>query len=281
MLNISTTGANFKGWFAKAGNADAIVKIKIYDADDASKVFVDANVSVTGIAGNWVYFDKPWTVNYGTPGVSSLTKKVRLDIISVNGAPFSIDELCFTESNAGPTLPISLSEFTANKSACTANLVWKTSSEGNSDRFEVEVKGGVTAGFAPVGTVAAAGNSSTTKTYQFSYQMQTGVNYYFRIKMIDKDGSFTYSDTRTLNCSKFGGGIVIAPNPVVDIFNIRGMEDGKNLVTVYSASGQLVRSQIIAQNQGDVNIFNLAPGMYTVKITSEKGNTVVEKLIKY
>jgi hypothetical protein len=177
-------------------------------------------------------------------------------------------------------LPITLSEFTVTKNNCTANLNWKTSTESNSDRFEVEVSTSTNAVYASVGSVIAAGTSTTTRSYQYSYQMQAGVTYYFRLKMIDNGGEFKYSDTRIASCSK-GGGIVIAPNPVKDKFNIRGMENGKNSILVYAASGQLVKAQSIAQNQGDVNIAYLAPGMYTVKITSESGNTFVGKLIKY
>jgi hypothetical protein len=111
--------------------------------------------------------------------------------------------------------------------------------------------------------------------------MQEGVVYYFRLKMIDKDGSFTNSDTRSASCTKGRGDIVIAPNPTVDKFNITGMESGKNTIIVYGANGQLVKTQVIAQNFGSVDVSYLAPGMYTVKITSEAGNTVVSKLIKY
>jgi hypothetical protein len=135
---LSGTGSRFKGWFAKSSAADAVVKIKIYDADDATKVFKDVNITVTGDPGKWVFWDQAWTINYGTFNQPSTTKKIRFDIISVNGAPFSIDELCFTENALGPVLPIKISEFAVNKTACTANLVWKTSSESNSDRFEVE-----------------------------------------------------------------------------------------------------------------------------------------------
>lgn len=183
-------------------------------------------------------------------------------------------------SGGGPLI-INLSEFIATKNSCTANLTWKTSSEENGDRFEIEVSTNTNAVYSKVGTVAAIGNSTTTKAYQFSYPMQPGVTYYFRLKMVDRDGSFKYSDTRSLNCSKGNGGIVIAPNPVRDVFNIRGMENGKNTVVVYAANGQLVKTQVIAQNQGDVNIYNLAPGVYSVKVTSEAGNSVTSKIIKY
>ncbi len=59
------------------------------------------------------------------------------------------------------------------------------------------------------------------------------------------------------------------------------MENGKSTIAVYALNGQLVKTQIIAQNYGVVNVSYLAPGMYTVKVDSVTGNTVISKLIKY
>ena len=273
----------FSGWFAKSTAADAVIKIRIYDADVTSRIFKDMNVTLTGAPGTWVYWTAPWGVSYGGGVVGDLsqTKKIRFDFISVNGAPFSIDELCFPETILGPPLPITMSDFIVNKKDCNANLVWKTSTESNSDRFEVEVSTGTNPVYTIAGTVSASGSSSSTKTYQFGYPMQAGVVYYFRIKMIDKDGSFIYSDFRSASCSKGSGGIVIAPNPTKDNFTIQGMENGKNIILVYGANGQLVKTQTSTTNNTSVNISYLAPGMYMVKITSESGNTVISKLIKY
>ena len=183
--------------------------------------------------------------------------------------------------SGGGTLPITLSEFIVTKNSCTANLNWKTSSELNSDRFEIEVATGTNPVYGLASTVYAAGSSSTTKSYQYSYAMQAGVVYYFRLKMIDKSGSFIYSNIQTASCSKGGGGITIGPNPTTDFFTIRGMENGNNLIEVYASNGQLVKNQKSSKNQDDVDISYLAPGVYMVKITSEAGNSVVSKVIKY
>jgi len=182
--------------------------------------------------------------------------------------------------SGGGTLPITLSEFVVTKNSCTANLNWKTSSELNSDRFEIEVATTGNPVYGLATTVYAAGSSSTVKAYQYSYPMQPGVTYYFRLKMIDKNGSFIYSNIQSASCSK-GGGIAIAPNPAKDDFTIKGMENGKNSIMIYAANGQLVKTQTSTLNNDKVDITYLAPGMYLVKVTSESGNTVVSKLIKY
>ena len=274
---IKNSSGNFSGWFSKVNaGADPVIKIVVFDANTPSKVYGTTTQTITGPAGTWRSINVNWQFS------DSLCKKLRIAIISTaNNSSFTMDNLCASPLLAAGPVPIILSEFNAIKNNCTANLSWKTSTESNSDRFEVEISTVNNATYTKVGTVAAAGNSSTTKSYQFSYPMQQGVVYYFRLKMVDKDGSFKYSDIRSLSCTKGKNGIVIAPNPVKTKFTITGMENGKNSILVYAANGQLVKAQVIAQNLGDVNVSYLAPGLYTVKVTSETGNTVVNKLIKY
>lgn len=220
------------------------------------------------------------TVTLSTPWAGS-GLKFNYAYVDAAGLPDPTPALYRLLWTGGGPLVINLSEFNAVKNNCTANLTWKTSSEVNGDRFEVEVSTGTNPVYSTAGTVIAAGTSSTPKSYQFSYPMQPGVTYYFRLKMIDKDGTFKNSDIRSLSCTNGKVGIVVAPNPVIDKFTISGMESGKNTIVVYSANGQLVKTQTITQNQGEVNIAHLAPGMYTVKVISETGNAVVSKLIKY
>ncbi len=211
--------------------------------------------------------------------------KNQADISGATRDPFNGDlfyvAVSVDNSPPGGPVPIKLSSFEVTKNNCTANLNWKTSTEENADRFEVEISTASNASFSSVGSVQAAGNSTTSKSYAFSYPMQAGINYYFRLKMIDKDGAFKYSAIRSASCSKGSGtDIVIVPNPVNDHFDIRGMENGKNLIMIYTANGQLVKSLVIAQNQGVVNVNELSIGLYMVSVTSETGNTKVSKLIK-
>lgn len=250
-------------------------KLSLIFLNSANTIISQTDVNVTrNVDVNYGQLEQ-YSIRVFSP---SGTVKVRVQS-SITCNTMKLDAFCLTAPSGGP-LPITLLDLTATKNGCTANLSWKTSSEVNADRFEVEVSTNNSAVYATAGSITAAGNSSTTRYYQYSYVMQPGVNYLFRLKMIDKDGSFKYSDVRPLNCTTVKD-IVIAPNPVVTQFVITGMEKGKNNVAVYDASGQWMKTQLITQSQGAVNIFNLEPGFYTVKITSETGNTVIKKIIKY
>ena len=176
-------------------------------------------------------------------------------------------------------VPIVLESFEVTKTDCNANLVWKTASELNADRFELEVStSGAAASYGKFATVASA-NSAVGKNYLYSFPMKADITYYFRLKSIDKDGSFKYSDFRKMNCA--GKGLIsIVPNPVADVFRISGMAKGKNTVMIYAADGKLVKTQLVTNTFGEISIGYLTTGMYVVNVLNENGTTYSERLIK-
>lgn len=89
-------------------------------------------------------------------------------------------------------LPIELLYFDCYSIDNRIELRWSTSTETNSDRFEIEHSlTGVS--WITIGTITAQGNSIQPYNYIYSDNIpQQGTNYY-RLKMIDLDGSYTYS----------------------------------------------------------------------------------------
>jgi hypothetical protein len=182
---------------------------------------------------------------------------------------------------AGGILPIVLSDFAGIKNNCNVSLNWKTASELDSDRFEVEFSTTTNTTFEAIGTIGAAGNSSSTKSYQFNYAMESGVSYYFRLKMYKKNGTFTYSQIVPLSCVDTKTPIAIVPNPTnIGTFRITGMPKGKNTVSIYSNDGKLIRTENVINNK-DINISNLAAGTYVIRVLNENGTASVERLVKY
>ena len=176
-------------------------------------------------------------------------------------------------------VPIVLESFDAFKNNCTATIVWKTSSEINTDKFEVEVSTNAGVGYKAIASVLATGTSSSTQSYKVNYAMQSGVVHTFRLKSIDKNGSFTYSAIQKLECNSKSV-ITIAPNPVVDMFRVAGMSNGRNTLNMYSADGKLVKTQVIANTFGDINIGGFAAGTYILNIVNENGTAQSERIVK-
>ncbi len=177
-------------------------------------------------------------------------------------------------------LAFSLQEFLVQKNNCNAIINWKTSSETNSDKFEIEYSKGVTGNFELLKTFSAAGNSNTLKKYQFIYAMESGVTYYFRLKMIDTDGTFKYSDIQKISCANRKNEIIISPNPVVNKFYITGMAMGKNTISIYSKNGNFL-NKLNVTNNTNIDISHLPSGVYVIKILNENGSSSVERLVKY
>ena len=144
-------------------------------------------------------------------------------------------------------LPVELKQFTVRKMPQDAVLVeWVTASEYNVDRFEVEVARGNTdfqAGrYSRLSEVPGQGNSDREQRYQWidNEPGKSGVRYY-RLKMIDMDGSVRYSAIRPL---VFNNEIqwVVTPNPSAGQFSLNCQASpGETIqVKVYDTKGRLV-----------------------------------------
>jgi hypothetical protein len=127
-------------------------------------------------------------------------------------------------------LPIELHSFSASLSNGVVTLQWRTSSENNSDHFQIE-KSEDGRGFYLIGKLAAAGQSSLPKEYWFVDRNLLSVKQYYRLKFIDKDGSFKYSSIVSITPGGMkGSGIKIYP-------------------TNFTGSQMLVAEIVIAQTQ--------------------------------
>lgn len=102
-------------------------------------------------------------------------------------------ELTATIVSGEESLPVDLTAFDALMAGETVQLNWETASETNNARFEVEA--GFNGGdFEPIGFVAGAGTTLEPQTYAFATKALAAGTYAFRLKQVDFDGAFEYSD---------------------------------------------------------------------------------------
>lgn len=173
------------------------------------------------------------------PVIAGQTYIMLVDNFTANSTAFTLD---WTMSggaslNCG-SLPIELLYFTADKLSCGTNsLIWETASESNNDRFEVERSSdGIT--FIKVGTVKGAGTSTSRNKYNLTdYNPIQELNYY-RLKQIDLDGSFTYSNIISIDnsCDK--------NVKTIKILNLLGQEVGESytgVIFIYKSDNTIVK----------------------------------------
>lgn len=174
-------------------------------------------------------------------------------------------------------LPVQLLAFTATKNSNNVLCAWQTSSEYNTQYFKVERS---TDGqhFTSIATVAAKGNSSSATSYSYADSEAkniTATTLYYRLTIVDKDGSITTSTVvviRNSNESK----VVIYPNPASDYFTILGVDRGS--IKVYSNAGVLVKYQgINAQGRTTIKVNALPKGLYLAQVIDNDGNIICNR----
>ena len=90
-------------------------------------------------------------------------------------------------------IPVELTAFTANVSGNSVNLIWNTATELNNSGFEIQRKS-ANSQFEQVGYVAGFGTTTEPRAYSFTDSKINVGNYTYRLKQVDYDGSYEYSN---------------------------------------------------------------------------------------
>lgn len=189
---------------------------------------------------------------------------------------------------SGITLPVKLGEFTATVNNGIVSLNWFTLTEKESAYFNIERStDGII--FTTITTVKAKGNSNDKEVYTGNDNLKTvtAKTVYYRLKMVDIDGAFTYSPSATVqNEQNKASGFTVQtyPNPVVNTLYVNlpvSARHKKVMISLYDMAGKLAHR--IEKNNGaaveEINLQQLNKGIYIVQVIA--GNeTVREKIVK-
>ena len=202
----------------------------------------------------------------------------------------TVNQLTSVGSITIGTLPLNLLSFSARKyNSSSSYLSWTTSDELNFDKFEIE-RSIDSRNWESVGTVKSF---SFQRNNDYSY-LDKGVyngdgeqTFYYRLKLIDKDGSFRYSDVKFVTFDSEKVEMTLYPNPANDkvYFTLSGFEKYSELhVDIFDISGKSVLNKKIEYKNANTLLLdnthiNLKDGMYNVIISDKKGHQVYKKLI--
>jgi hypothetical protein len=175
--------------------------------------------------------------------------------------------------------PLTLAAFNGKIINSSALLTWSTSTEVNTDKFEVEkTTAANNSAWSTIATLAAAGNSNSTKSYQITDAGLTVGKYLYRLKMIDKDGKYTYSNIISLELAGKNQFVLNQnyPNPVKGSTQISYQlnAEAKVVIELFTQDGRKVASLINQQQTaGTYNFsvytkqYGLATGNYSYRMT--------------
>jgi Secretion system C-terminal sorting domain len=255
----------------------------------------DATVTLTYTAGNTWSVGSPtsmdniyvahlnagnWDLVYGSTipgntgnGLTPVTSKVLTSF-----SPFTFG---FSPST---TLPVTLISFKANKVNNAVELLWISANESSLSRYDLE-RSSDGNNFYKIGSVAAT-NTSLIKSYNWlDNSPLQGPNFY-KLKMINLDGVFTFSYIVEINMNAKEG-ITVYPNPVtghVIMLQMYGQPKGMYSINLFSINGETVMNSTIMHDGNDAVLTlnlnrNLASGCYYLKISGPDKNTTFKLLI--
>ena len=197
-----------------------------------------------------------------------------------------------TVNNGGTLLPVEMTSFTAVAQKTSALLAWSTATEVNNYGFEVErstmSNTAPTMNWQKIGFVQGAGTSNAPHEYSFTDKNIPSGCYTYRLKQIDRDGSFKYSQSVEVEVETAPHIFSLSQNypdpfnPTTNIiYSLRS--DGKVRLAVYDILGNEVGVLVNGvQTAGSHQVMfsgsNLASGIYFYKLESS-GQTIIKKMI--
>ncbi|OQA64221.1 MAG: hypothetical protein BWY38_03060 [Ignavibacteria bacterium ADurb.Bin266] len=183
---------------------------------------------------------------FTTPATGSDNAKLQ---ITYDGYTYNIDYIYWDDLCIGQVVPVELTSFTAKADNNTVTLDWTTATELNNSGFQIERSNG--SEYQTVGFVAGHGTSTNVHNYTFVDQNVEAGSYSYRLKQIDLDGTFEYSNTievEVLGLREFALGQNY-PNPFnpSTTINFSLAVDSKVSLKVFNVLGQEVASLVNGQ----------------------------------
>jgi hypothetical protein len=284
-------------------------------AGDAYKITLDINPSSTGTLADQYAFQ---IENLKNSDVSAITvgNLIGGTIKSIGYGNGNIgqlknliwDDIVVTSDPANP-LPVELSSFTASVLNNTVLLKWRTETEVNNYGFEIERKTGsrqsAVGEWEQIAFIEGFGNSNSPKEYSFednlslTHTLNLTPALYYRLRQIDNDGSFNYSNVVEVFIGEIPDGFLLEqnyPNPFNPSTKIRFAVDksvhtalkvydalGKHIVTLFDAiadAGRIYEVEFSTKGGSSIggNVLDLQSGVYYYRLVAGE-NQSTKKMI--
>jgi hypothetical protein len=204
---------------------------------------------------------------------------------SINGGnrnPFTGD-IWWISASTEPAQLITLPSTGLNLNAALNGnevvLNWKTLTEINSNHFEIE-RSTDGRSFTTIGSRNAAGNSVSELSYTMTDAGMNAPVYYYRLKLVDNDNRYSYSNIAMVRKSGSVKDVKMFPNPAASQVNLEfSNAKGNYVISVYNQAGQEMITQRTSVTFGvqyvTVNRNSLAAGSYVVRVKSTDNGEVV------
>ena len=216
-------------------------------------------------------FTLPATATNGTT-----TLRVRTKYNATITSPCAYNDFGETEDYelvVSGGLPVTLAYFDGKKNRNSIKLNWMTSSEINNDYFSLErSEDGIS--FFEIARINGAGTSQIDSYYEYDDMINKNGSYYYRLKQVDFNGKFEFSNIKFFEFQDVIIATSIYPNPTKNKLNVilhSNITDAF-YIDIIDLNGNTVINQKRELNKGEntfiVNVQDLASGIYFARIRS-------------
>lgn len=179
-----------------------------------------------------------------------------------------------------PNLPVKLVNFRAMKVNNQSKLSWRTEEEAEFDHFLVErsTDGNL---FTTTGRVDARGGTATITDYDFTDASPARGKNFYRLRIVNQDGSYQFSDVRLLDFNRDGNFIEVFPNPSGNRLLIRHNLQARFItIAVRDLAGRLLKQETRPNSTPtELDLGSLSSGIYTITLMGD-GVVVSARAVK-
>ena len=229
-----------------------------YGPDDGVQNAAELRIAKDDGTTNWLNLGGTGTAN-GTGTITSTTGFT--------------DFSDFVLANTGVVLPLTLLKFTGSIQNNAALLNWHTTNENNSSHFEIESSADARL-FAKSGVVNAKGPGNNAYSFTHTNHLPTT---FYRLKMVDIDGRFTFSPTVKLSQLK-NQSVTVFPIPVADMVTVSGLQQN-GFVKLFAGDGKLLQQQVVTAQSITLKMGHLPTGTYLLQYMADD-KIIIQKIIK-
>lgn len=305
-FNASIYGYNLSSAFTLHGNALGqdvdIYKVSI-SADDTLKVNIlnipcgpgvfcingmPVEVKIYAVSDTLHHLDSTSNATFGGNHAFQIVHPVKLNAgdyyikIITTGYLYNSPDCFQTIFNYSGVLPVKLISFNIYSTGIKNFLNWRTAQEINASHFIIQ-RSYDGSHFEEINITLA--NGSQGREYQFVDEapdlLWRSNTIYYRLKMVDKDGRFDYSNTIAV-AAKNKKGLAVFPNPVKDnlFIKIENDKTEKAILILTDIQGRILHQEVLAMSNGATSVsINTAPLNNGIYILTLKGTKTVNQII--
>jgi hypothetical protein len=179
--------------------------------------------------------------------------------------------------NGQSVLPVTLTAFNATKAENGVRLDWNTTQEANSDFFEIQHSTNGKA-WRALDQIRAAGDSKVQNDYSFLHADPNGGDNLYRLKMVDRDKAFSYSQVRQILWDGMTA-LTVFPNPASDKLEVSAKRSILiEKLKILDSEGTLVKE--IDASGKPIALQGLGAGHYVLKVIYKDGSSESRHFIK-